>query len=100
MSNTKKQSCPNIHYFGAPYVDAGCIDGLLWDLDSGSEPGQVDIGGDVPCPFCNTESFVEYIKDDMFKNEEMGDDGNLLIDESELLNRANNYVEYLKNKYL
>jgi hypothetical protein len=45
-------------HFGAPYPDARCIDGYLWDLDSGD--GQyLTIGGDVPCPACNT---IEYIR--------------------------------------
>lgn len=99
----KKQNCPNIHWFGAPYVDAGCIDGFLWDLDScgeGDERNILSSGGDVPCPFCNAESFIEYIKDDMYEPEEMDDDGKLLIDDAEITKRANDYVLRIKSKYL
>lgn len=44
----------------AHYPDARCIDGFLWDLDSGDGDGFLTSGGDVPCPACNT---VEYIRD-------------------------------------
>ena len=47
-------------YFGASYPDAACIDGYLWDLDS-YENGFLTIGGDVPCPFCNTEEWLECV---------------------------------------
>lgn len=57
--------CPEFPYFGARYPDARCIDGYLWDLDSCDEPGGgLSIGGDDPCPFCNTESFIEHHVDD------------------------------------
>ena len=41
-------------YFGASYPDAHCINGYLWDLDSEMD-GELTSGGEVPCPFCNTE---------------------------------------------
>lgn len=56
-------SCPEFPYFGASYPDATCIDGYLWDLDS-SENGGLTIGGDEPCPFCNTEKFIEQHEDE------------------------------------
>ena len=47
-------------HFGASYPDATCIDGYLWDLDS-YENGFLTIGGDDPCPFCNTEKWLELV---------------------------------------
>jgi len=44
-------------HFGAHYDDATCIDGYLWDLDSG-EDGMLSSGGDMPCPACNLERWV------------------------------------------
>lgn len=46
-------------HFGAWYPDACCIDGYLWDLDSG-DGGMLDSGGDDPCPWCNTRAFIEW----------------------------------------
>ena len=46
-------------HFGASYPDACCINGYLWDLDSGDEDGFTN-GGDLPCPACNT---AEYLND-------------------------------------
>lgn len=46
--------------FGAHYPDGTCIDGYMWDLDSCDEPGgELCIGGDDPCPWCNTVEFLE-----------------------------------------
>lgn len=47
-------------HFGAPYEDATCIDGHLWDLDSGDGDGMLDSGGDIPCPACNTLEYLDY----------------------------------------
>lgn len=56
-----KHPCPDFPFFGASYPDAICCDGYLWDLDSyDSEVGGLTVGGDVPCPFCKTEEFIEY----------------------------------------
>ena len=63
MSEETKQQCPQFHYFGAPYIDATCIDGYLWDLDS-NEGEFLTKGGDDPCPFCNTEAVIENMMDD------------------------------------
>ena len=52
--------CYEFPYFGAHYPDACCIDGFLWDLDSNNEEGLLTHGGEIPCPFCNTEAFIEY----------------------------------------
>lgn len=52
-------------FFGAPYPDACCIDGYLWDLDSCSVPGgPLCCGGETACPQCNTISFLEQVRDD------------------------------------
>lgn len=50
-------------HFGANYPDAKCIDGYLWDLDS-YDGGYLTIGGDDPCPFCNTEEWLKGVLDD------------------------------------
>lgn len=46
------------HEFGAHYPDSVCIDGWLWDADSGDEDGLTS-GGDWACPRCNTARFIE-----------------------------------------
>ena len=45
-------------HFGASYPDAHCIDGYLYDMDS-VENGFYTYGGDDPCPFCNTEKWLD-----------------------------------------
>lgn len=50
-------------HFGASYEDAACIDGYLWDLDSGDEDG-LSNGGDLPCPACNTAYYLDDAKED------------------------------------
>jgi hypothetical protein len=43
----------------AHYPDGRCIDGYLWDLDSGD--GEfLTSGGDVPCPACNTIDYIQH----------------------------------------
>ena len=54
-------------YFGARYPDAHCINGYLWDLDS-AEDEKFTIGGDEPCPFCNTEEWLNRVVDTIFEN--------------------------------
>jgi hypothetical protein len=54
-----KDPCPEFPHFGASYPDATCIDGYLWDLDK-YENGMLYGGGDDPCPFCNTEAYLEW----------------------------------------
>jgi len=56
------------HEFGATYPDSVCIDGYLWDADSGdaTQDGEGWIytnGGDIPCPKCNAEAHREYYAD-------------------------------------
>lgn len=45
--------------FGARYPDGTCIDGYMWDLDSG-DGDMLDSGGDQPCPWCNTLEFLRW----------------------------------------
>ena len=72
-------------HFGADYPDAVCIDGYLWDLDSGEPGGLLTIGGDDPCPVCNTEKWLKEVMDsELFESEEA----------------ALEWVEKLKAKYL
>lgn len=49
-------------HFGASYPDAHCIDGYLWDMDS-YEDGCYTVGGDDPCPFCNTDAWLKTVLD-------------------------------------
>jgi len=46
--------------FGAHYPDGTCIDGHMWDLDSGDSVNGLTSGGDVPCPWCNTRKCLDY----------------------------------------
>jgi hypothetical protein len=48
--------------FGASYPDSCCIDGYLWDADSGyaERDGWIFTkGGEIPCPACNEAEAVE-----------------------------------------
>ncbi|AUR98995.1 hypothetical protein NVP1259O_33 [Vibrio phage 1.259.O._10N.286.48.F4] len=60
------------HEFGAHYEDACCIDGFLWDLDSGgiddNGNSYLDAGGDLPCPKCNPKKRVKYLADDLIND--------------------------------
>lgn len=63
------QDCPvqmPVSYFGANYQDSQCIDGYLWDLDSG-DGEYLFSGGDIPCPFCKPVEHLQYqLNDDEF----------------------------------
>lgn len=69
MSEIKANLGCDFHepYFGATYPDACCIDGFLWDLDSGEGDGYLSVGGDVPCPSCNKAKHDEYFNDEDFE---------------------------------
>lgn len=73
-------------YFGASYPDARCCDGYLWDMDSWDESlGGMTVGGDDPCPVCNTDKWLERVMENKeFETEE----------------DALDYVKHLKEKYL
>lgn len=79
---TNKQACPEFPYFGAWYPDATCVDGYLWDLDK-YDNGMLYGGGEEPCPFCNTEYFIEYHEDD----------------ENNTRESLTNYVEKMRERY-
>jgi len=58
------------HEFGAVYPDSVCIDGYLWDADSGDADPNGDgwiytSGGDIPCPKCNAEAHREHYSEEM-----------------------------------
>jgi hypothetical protein len=100
--------CPEFPYFGAPYPDAGCIDGYLWDLDKCDEAGLYSNGDNPPCPFCNTEAFISHITDiDDKELEEMNADESLSeSDKKEILETnmtkadAIKFTEQLKKRYI
>ena len=55
------------HEFGATYPDSVCIDGFLWDADSGDACGDgwcYTNGGEIPCPKCNPEAYATYCRED------------------------------------
>lgn len=63
--NAQPLGCDYTGYeFGARYPDSTCIEGYLWDMDSGGcdESGNsyLDNGGDIPCPQCNMREHIEY----------------------------------------
>lgn len=47
------------HEFGAAYPDSICIDGTLWDADSGDSEGLTHCG-DIPCPSCDPKGWMAY----------------------------------------
>lgn len=96
---TNASQCPDFPHFGAVYPDACCIDGLLWDLDSSDDKGWLTVGGEVPCPFCNKEGYIDHIKDDCYENSEIDDDGNMLITDEEMLRRATRIADLINEKY-
>lgn len=58
-------------HFGGGYNDGRCVDGYLWDLDSceSGEEGEgmfFASGGDIPCPNCNLDEFVDYHAEDVW----------------------------------
>lgn len=67
MSEETKLGCEYQGYeFGAGYLDSICIDGFLWDADSGEarpDGWLYDIGGEQPCPQCNHAEWLEYGQD-------------------------------------
>lgn len=54
--------------FGATYPDSVCIDGFLFDADSGYADGDdrwcYTDGGEIPCPKCNTVAHREHYAGD------------------------------------
>lgn len=56
--------------FGANYPDSVCIDGNLWDADSGNGDGYLTSGGDIPCPKCQPEANAIWYQCDICKGDE------------------------------
>lgn len=100
--------CPEFPFFGARYPDATCIDGYLWDLDNCDENGLISTGDNPPCPFCNTDAFIDYHTeiDDNQLNEMTKDSDLSEEDKNEILKSHKTkedvikWVEALKNKYI
>ncbi len=47
--------------FGANYLDSICIDGFLWDADSGNPGEPLEHGGELSCPQCNHDTWLRDI---------------------------------------
>lgn len=77
----QKGYCIQFPHFGARYPDACCVDGFLWDLDSGDSDGLTN-GGSDPCPVCNTRN---YVKD--------------FIDNKEPFDSIEAHIKYIFNRY-
>lgn len=61
--------------FGAHYPDSVCIDGELWDADSGFE-SYLNNGGDIPCPQCCRAEWLAYYRPEIIEvGEEQGYEG-------------------------
>lgn len=108
MSNSEnKIQCPNFPFFGASYPDATCIDGYLWDLDKCDHNGLYSSGDNPPCPFCNTEAFIDYHTDiddkeleDMNKDESLSEeDKREILDSNRTKQDAIKLAEDIKAKY-
>lgn len=84
MGKNKKGCGIELPFFGALYPDAVCLDGYLYDMDSWDGEGYF-IGGDIPCPICNTKEFIElFLENGEFENKE------------DVLK----YIEKIKRKYI
>ncbi|WP_294203061.1 hypothetical protein [uncultured Chryseobacterium sp.] len=64
-ANDIKNICPTFPHFGINYRDAKCINGYLWDIAN----GMLYAGSDAPCPFCNTEEYLEWLGDEYSEEE-------------------------------
>lgn len=53
-------------HFGSAYPDAVCIDGHLWDLDSGDGDGYLSHGGEMACPQCNLKDLFASLADNAY----------------------------------
>lgn len=66
---SKQLGCDYQGYeFGANYPDSVCIDGYLWDADSGgaTEDGwEYTFGGEIPCPNCNALEWRAQYKEEV-----------------------------------
>jgi hypothetical protein len=107
VSGSAVNQCPEFPFFGASYPDATCIDGQLWDLDKCDESGLISSGDNPPCPFCNTEAFIDYHTDiDDKELEEMNNDESLseedkkeILDSNRTKKDATKLAEAIKERY-
>lgn len=84
--NENKRPCPQFPYWGAKYPDACCVNGELCDLDRCDENGNLYEPIDyVPCPFCQTEDFIELDPFSWVDHfcEEMEENGDVITDSME-----------------
>jgi len=106
--SNKIATCPEFPFFGAHYPDARCIDGRLWDLDKCDDEGLYSSGDNPPCPFCNTEAFIEYHTDiddkgleEMNNDKDLSDEDRAAILETNMTKAdATKFAEAIKAKYL
>lgn len=61
--------------FGAHYLDSVCIEGYLWDADSGNPGEPLECGGDIPCPQCNHDNWLAYTAEDISDQGYVAHDG-------------------------
>lgn len=100
--------CPEFPFFGAAYPDARCIDGKLWDLDKCDDGGLLYSSGDnPPCPFCNTELFIDFHTDiddkdlqELYNDENMSkEDVMEILKSNRTREDAVKLVESIKERY-
>lgn len=98
VSGSAVNQCPEFPFFGASYPDARCVDGQLWDLDKCDDNGLYSSGDNPPCPFCNTEAFIDYHTDINDKElEEMNNDESLSAeDKKEILDSNRTKADAIK----
>ena len=107
VSGSAVNQCPEFPFFGASYPDATCIDGELWDLDKCDENGLISSGYNPPCPFCNTEAFIDYHTDiddkelqDMNNDESLSEeDKKEILDSNRTKEDATKLAEAIKERY-
>ena len=107
VSGSAVNQCPEFPFFGASYPDATCIDGQLWDLDKCDESGLISSGDNPPCPFCNTEAFIDYHTDiddkelqDMNNDESLSEqDKKEILDSNRTKEDATKLAEAIKERY-
>ena len=107
VSGSAVNQCPEFPFFGASYPDARCIDGQLWDLDKCDDNGLYSSGDNPPCPFCNTEAFIDYYTDiddnelkEMNKDESLSEeDKKEILDSNRTKEDATKLAEAIKERY-
>ncbi len=107
VTSSAVNQCPEFPFFGATYPDARCVDGHLWDLDKCDDNGLYSSGDNPPCPFCNTEAFVDYHTDiddkelqDMNNDESLSEeDKKEILDTNRTREDAIKLAEAIKERY-